>query len=330
MTKRSRTASPAASRPGVCQTEPQPPDRPALRFGLCCIFHSQPIRFRQTTARALLPLSRKERLRKLSAICLENVGGVGRALHYLAKNRIDAFRISTPLLPRYTHPQVGYRLDDLPDAAAIHAGFAAIRAFRRQHDIRLSLHPDQFNVLSSPRPEVVRNTLRELEYQGLLAELAGVEVINLHAGGVYGDKSAALARLRSRIADLPEAIRGRLTLENDDVSFSPADLLPFCRQEGIPFVYDVHHHRCLPDGMSEEEATAGCVETWQGLGREPYFHISSPKNGWGAGSPKPHADYIDPCDFPEEWKSLCATVDVEAKAKELAVLRLMADLGVQP
>jgi len=91
-------------------------------------------------------------------------------------------------------------------------------------------------------------------------------------------------------------------------------------------VYDVHHHRCNPDGLSVEEATSLAMATWHNLGREPYFHISSPKNGGREGSPKPHADYINPADFPSCWHEQNITVDVEAKAKELAVLRLMKNL----
>ena len=70
------------------------------------------------------------------------------------------------------------------------------------------------------------------------------------------------------------------------------------------------------------------MASWINLGREPYFHISSPKYGWHGSSPKPHADYIDPADFPVCWKGKNITVDVEAKAKELAVLRLKKDLEI--
>lgn len=100
---------------------------------------------------------------------------------------------------------------------------------RQEHDIRLSLHPDQFNVLSSPHSEVVKNTLAELEYQGLLAELIGADVINIHGGGVYGDKVLALKRLKDNFALLCIRVQSRITLENDDCSYSPADLTPFVR-----------------------------------------------------------------------------------------------------
>jgi UV DNA damage endonuclease len=297
-----------------------------IRFGLCCIFRQEPIRFRQVTAKTLLGLSRSDQLDRLSEICFHNVQSLHKSLKYVSVHDIGAFRILSPLLPRYTHPEVAYTLNDLNTGESIKKEFGRIRKLRQKHDIRLSFHPDQFNVLSSPRPKVIRNTFRELEYQGELADLVGAEVINLHAGGVYGNKEEALKRLQKNITQLPEPVLSRISLENDDVSFTPADLLPICQKLKIPMVYDVHHHRCNPDELTIEEATLRAVRTWQDLGREPYFHISSPKNGWLKGSPKPHADYIDPADFPSCWKDYNITVDIEAKAKELAVLKLMKEL----
>lgn len=270
--------------------------------------------------------SRTTQISLLSEICRHNVQSLRKALNYVVTHRIGAFRILSPLFPLFTHPSIHYQLDELPDAELIRKESAAIRAFRQTHDIRLSFHPDQFNVLSSPRREVINNTSRELAYHGLLAELVDAEVINLHAGGVYDDKDAALHRLRGTLKMLPDFVKSRITLENDDISYTPKDLLPLCEAEKIPMVYDIHHHRCLPDGFSEEEATERVVSLWHSLDREPYFHISSPKHGWNSKTPRVHADYIDPADFPPCWQGLTATVDVEAKAKELAVLKLQNDL----
>ena len=298
------------------------------RFGLCCIFRNEPIKFRQVTAKTIKGLPAQDHLQRLSQICLHNVQSLEKALGFVAENGIGAFRVLSPLFPRYTHPEIGYKLDDLPDRDEILELFGKIRTFRKLHDIRLSFHPDQFNVLSSPNPEVVKKTIEELRYQAMLAELIDADVINIHAGGVYGNKEKALQRLHKNLLDLPENIFNRLTLENDDVSYAPADLLPLCKSLNMPMVYDVHHHRCLPDGLSEEQVTKQVMSIWQAVEREPYFHLSSPKNGWKQGSPKPHADYINAADFPPCWKGLSATVDVEAKAKELAVLQLMNDLRV--
>jgi UV DNA damage endonuclease len=297
-----------------------------IRLGLCCLFKEQPIKFHRTTARRLGSLTRAEQVLQLSGLCLANIDSLLAALRFAAAHGIGAFRVLSQIFPLYTHPALGYRLDELPAAGTIRARLAAIARFRAAHDLRLSFHPDQFIVLSSPRPEVMASSGRELEYQAMVAELIGAEVINVHGGGAYGDKAAALARFRANFDNLSSRVRQRLTVENDDTSFTVRDLLPLCSDLHLPLVYDVHHHRCLPDGLSEEEATRLTAATWTRLNREPYFHLSSPRYGWGSGTPRPHADYIDPADFPRCWRDLAATVDVEAKAKELAVLRLKQEL----
>lgn len=298
-----------------------------LRFGLCCIFREEPVRFRQTTAKALLALSEKERLQKLSTICLENANSLVTALETVHRLGIGAFRVSSQFLPRYTHPVVGYTLDALPGCASIVACLKKVHQLRAERDIRLSFHPDQFVLLSSPSSEVTRKSIAELDYQAMLAEMIGADVVNIHAGGVYGDKQAALKRLRENFQHLPERVQSRLTLENDDVSYTVIDLLPTCRELGVPLVYDIHHHRCNRDSLTVQQATNASIATWEASGRgQAYFHLSSPKNGWQGNDPKPHAEMIDMRDFPAEWRDLDVTIDIEAKAKELAVIDVMKNL----
>ena len=297
-----------------------------MRFGLCCLFKNEAITFRTTTAKALSSLKRDAQLAKLSTICLHNVDNLHQAVETAHSLGIGAFRIMSPLFPRMTHPDVGYALGDLPEGGIIAQRMAATRALAMRYDLRLSFHPDQFVVLSSPHPEVVKNSLRELEYQGDLAVAIGADVINLHAGGVYGDKELALQRFAAVLGDLSPAVRSRLSVENDDTSYTVRDLLPLCSRSSLPLVYDVHHHRCNPDGLTTVEATELSAATWHAIGREPYCHLSSPRSGWQEGNPRPHADYIDLSDLPECWQGRIMTIDIEAKAKELAVVKLMAEL----
>ena len=297
-----------------------------MRFGLCCLFSNEPVFFRTTTAKALSVMNREDQLRKLSGICHDNARNLLLALETLQRLGIGAFRIMSPFFPRMTHPDVGYRFEELPDSDLIMLMLEKVRLFALDNHIRLSFHPDQFVVLSSPHPAVVTNSIRELEYQAQLAEIVGADVINIHAGGVYGDKRQSLQRFCQVFLLLPECVRIRLTLENDDVSYTVRDLLPVCERLSLPLVYDVHHHRCNPDDLSVEEATRLAGETWRRLGREQYCHISSPRAGWEGGNPRPHADYIEPADLPDCWRGRKMTVDVEAKAKELAVVRLMDEL----
>ena len=97
---------------------------------------------------------------------------------------------------------------------------------------------------------MVDKSITELEYQGEVAEWVAADVVNIHGGGAYGDKQKALADFARNLKRLSRPVRSRLTVENDDRTYTPTDLLPVCLAEGIPLVYDVHHHRCNRDGLS--------------------------------------------------------------------------------
>ena len=296
-----------------------------IRWGLCCIFREAPIRFRRATAAYLSRLSPDERKRHLSDVCLHNANSLREALQFCRHNGIHAFRINSQILPLKTHPQIGYAMSALPRSTAIVDTLKQCGTYCRQHNLRTSFHPDQFIVLSSPNPDVVRRSIADLKYQAQVAEWVNADVINVHAGGAYGNKNETLQRLAKRIRNLPRNIRRRLTLENDDRLYTPQDLLPLCEELRIPFVYDLHHHRCLPDGRNVKDTTEQALKTWN---REPLFHISSPLDSKGNGNSRNHHDYINPEDFPECWLNLNITVEVEAKAKELAVLKLMKDMQI--
>lgn len=296
----------------------------SLRLGLCCQFLDSPIRFRTATHRYVSTLSRAARRTYLAAIAADNAAALAAAIERCTELGIGAFRINSQMLPLGTHPVSGYALETLDEIGAIGAAFERARELARARDIRLSFHPDQFVVLNSERPEVVRSSAEELEFQAGMAELVGADTVVFHGGSAAGGVAQAAERLARGLELLSERARRVVALENDDRRFTPADLLPVCRRAGVPLVYDVHHHRCHGDGLSVEEATDLAAATWGG--REPYAHISSPRGGWSAGNPRPHADFIEVADFPRSWPRRGMTVDVEAKQKERAVLRLMEDL----
>ena len=293
------------------------------RLGLCCVFAEQPIKFRTTTAKAAGKLTRQNRFEKLAELCLDNARALLAALDYCHCHKIGCFRVNSRILPIKTHPQLGYRITDLPGGKEIVAHFERCGEFARQHGLRTTFHPDQFVVLNSPDPRVVRSSVSEIEYQTEVAQWIGADVINIHGGGGYGDKPAALRRFVRNLTGLSSEARKRLTVENDDKVYTPSDLFPLCVATGLPLVYDVHHHRCQPDSLTVTEATEQALGTWD---REPLFHISSPLGGWGGPRPNRHHDYINLGDFPVEWEPLDVTIEVEAKAKELAIHRLQTGL----
>lgn len=291
-------------------------------FGLCCQFTDASPRFRQATATYVLRLEPEQRRQYLADVTGANAIALLHAVERCAELGIGAFRIPSQLVPLATHPVAGIPIRDMPNGEAILRAYAAVRELARLRDIRLSFHPDQFVVLGSARPEVVEASVREMDHHGEIAALVGADTICLHGGGQVGGAEAAGARLLDGIERLGDAARCRLALENDDRVWAPAALLPLCDRAGVPFIYDVHHHRCLGDGVSVADITAASLASWGRAGRRAWFHLSSPRDGWGARDPRPHADYIDPADLPAEWHTLDVTVDVEAKAKEKAVLAI--------
>jgi UV DNA damage endonuclease len=297
-----------------------------IRLGLCCKFSKEPIRFRTTTATYLkkLALNGTDPKIHLSEIIKHNVTSLEAAITYCSNNHIGSFRIGSDFLPSVTHPDVKYTLNCLPDGAKIKSDLIKCKKLAERKNIRLTFHPSQFVILNSPNEQVVQNAIEDLEYHSALAELVGADVINIHVGGAYDDKASALKRFEENFVRLSKGVQKRLTLENDDKTYCPAEVLPLCQTLNIPFVYDVHHHRCHPDNLSIDEATDKALKTWD---REPLFHISSPLEGWGNPKPFRHHDFIDPNDFPKYWKSLeNLTIEIEAKAKEIAIEKIYQHL----
>ena len=300
----------------------------APRLGLCCQFLDAPIHFRRATHKYVSSLDAALGRAHLVDILRDNASALVAAVQHCSDIGIGSFRVSSQILPLATHPVSGYNLNEMDEHGDIRTLFGAAKTLATELDIRLSFHPDQFVVLNSERHTVVEASVEEMRVQGEIAVLCGADVLTLHAGSSAGGTAASLERLERGIEALSPAARVRLALENDDRRFTPASLFPLCERLAVPLVYDVHHHRCNPDTLSVTEATEMARSTWRE--REPHFHISSPRDGWGAADTRPHADYVIPDDFPDAWRGQCITVDVEAKAKERAVLALREALSSQP
>ena len=296
-----------------------------IRWGLCCQFADDGVHFRHATHRYVWSLEPRRRIDYLRDIARANAIALAHAVLRCHDVGIGAFRVNSQILPLTTHPVSGYTLDSIDPDGVIRRSFARAGELARELDVRLSFHPDQFVVLNSTRDDVVASSVRELDVQAYLASIIGADTITLHVGGMADGKNAAIDRLERNLSQLSDDARTRLALENDDRMFTVRDLHSFCRRTNVPLVYDVHHHRCNPDGYDIETATGLAIETWSG--REPWMHIASARDGREASNPRPHAEFIDPIDFPAEWMNRSLTVDVEAKAKDDAVLELRSRLA---
>lgn len=172
-------------------------------------------------------------------------------LEWNAANNIRFMRLSSEIFPFASHKEYGYSVDCAKDE------LAAAGALARKLGIRLTSHPGQFTVIGSPSPSIVEASIRELKMHADTFDLMGMDqdsVMILHGGGVYGDRPATLERMRETIKNkLPENVRNRLVLENDEISWSAEELLPICREFTIPMVFDFHHDMLRPSAKSPRE-----------------------------------------------------------------------------
>ncbi len=264
---------------------------------------------------------------RLRALIAQNLDGLAGLLAYNQTIGVTFFRISSQVIPFGSHPANALRWWD-----EFAPRLAEIGAYIRRTGTRHSMHPGQFTVLSSPRPDVVENAIADLEYHSRFLGALGLGAehkVVIHGGGVYGDKAAASARFVETYERLSERIRARLVLENDERSYSAADILDISRRCGIPIVFDALHDRILPSGpqADEPELLRRCFATWTPADDVPILHFSSQDP---TKQPGAHAPWVDPV----EYRAFAARTGfspadcmLEAKQKDLALLQLRQELA---
>ena len=286
-----------------------------------------------------------------SELILENLRNLTKIVSWNNQNGIKVYRMSSNMFPWMSE----YEFTDLPDYDKICNLLKGIGTLAMENGQRLSFHPGQFCVLASPNEEVVLNAMNELDKSAQIMDLMGLPEsrmakINIHVGGAYGNKKAALERFCKNFLRLQPSAQARLTVENDDKAnmYSVKDLYEgVYKVVGIPIVFDYFHHKFCTGGMTEEEALKLAASTWGDI--KPCTHYSESRRAekklvieqicknnnitmeqmqdWPtlAGHYKEfskikeqaHSDYIK-----EEIKDYGLDIDVvvEAKAKELAFM----------
>ncbi|MGN1400479.1 MAG: UV DNA damage repair endonuclease UvsE [Bacillus sp. (in: firmicutes)] len=272
-------------------------------------------------------LDKDERTGKLHNVTRRNLQNTMRMLLYNAAHEIFVYRLSSSIVPLATHPDVLWDF-----VTPFKQQWNEIGDFIKACNMRVSFHPNQFTLFTSPRAEITANSVRDLEFHYRMLTAMGVEdtsYMNIHVGGAYGDKQLSIERFHENIRQLPEPIKERLTLENDDKTYTATETLEVCSKQNIPLVFDFHHHLANECETGLSELLPYIFSTWERTGLPPKIHISSPKSDKAFRS---HADYVDPVFLQpllEELKVVNKDVDfmVEAKSKDIALLQLVEDLS---
>ncbi|WP_379158633.1 UV DNA damage repair endonuclease UvsE [Paenibacillus sp. sgz5001063] len=277
---------------------------------------------------------REAGLRRLEAITRGNLHNTLRLLKHNVGSEIRVYRLTSKLIPLATHPD----MQDWDPFAALAPDFAEVGNYVKKHGLRVSFHPDHFTVLSTPRPEVLASSIRDLQHHVDMLNAMGLPATaknNIHIGGAYGNKPVAASRFVEHFAQLPPAIQERITLENDDKTFTAPETLEVSRRLGLPMVLDIHHQWVNNEGELPWELWPEILKTWQtplalkdtlpGEGLPPKIHVSSPRS---PSDPRSHAEGVEPAPLLAFLKRIAAdtpAVDamIEAKAKDGALFGLM-------
>jgi len=255
-----------------------------------------------------------------------NLNCLERILQFNQENGIFFFRISSNSVPFASHPVM-----DFPWQKHFKDHLHTIGGFIKDNGMRVSMHPDQFILLNSPRHGVLERSLKELIYHAEFMELLGLDEshkIQLHVGGVYGDKKESIKRFISRYRSLPASIKKRLVIENDDRSYSSRDCVFISRNTGVPVVFDVLHHQLNNNGETMVEALQPVLITWKkkdGLTLVDYSSQEPDKR------PGAHAKTLDTSKFANfiyETQGMNFDIMLEIKDKEISALKATKIAGL--
>ena len=285
-----------------------------------------------TTGRSMIKRTFESKgLDYASELTLANAKDLDRIIDWNILNGFNFFRITSGLAPWKSE----YDWTDLKDLDEIKMYLHSAGVKAKTHNLRITSHPGPFNVLTSPHPHVVDNCVNDLTMHGDVFDMLGLtrtpyNKINIHIGGAYGDKPAAMKRFCENFNLLPESVKSRLTVENDDKAsmYSVKDLYhEVYNVIGVPIVFDYHHHKFCNGGLGEQEALELAISTWP-EGITPATHYSESRReeqGDDTIRVQAHSDYIY-----DKIDTYGNDIDimVEAKRKELAVQKYLEIHGV--
>lgn len=264
---------------------------------------------------------------KINSLIEENLDSLLKILEYNYKNNIHFYRMTSNLIPLATLEEVKFDyIYPYIDK------YKNIGKYANIHSIRIDMHPDQFCVLNSTNPKIVKNSINILEYSKKLLDAFDFNSpkIILHVGSSQGGKKKSLSRFRNNFRKLDKNIQDKIVLENDDKVFSVTDVLGLSKELNIPMVLDYHHYLCNNNGEKIEDLLQEIFNTWKDEVYPPKIHFSSPKSKLKKEF-RSHHDYINADEFirfVELAKSYTNELDImiEAKAKDFALFKLVREL----
>lgn len=288
-----------------------------VRVGYACLNLSMKESFRNYR----LATVEKEDREKITEVIWHNIRLLRQIVEYNVKHNIYVYRLSSDLVPFCTQPYIKKLYEEIVlNNEEMYHHFAAIRAMQEEYQLRLSIHPSQFNVLSSPKVDVVKRSVEEINGQTKWIRALKGENVVIHIGGSYGDKKSAIQRFCENLKYVDQQL---ISIENDDKTYHAEEVVEICQPRRLKWVYDYHHNRCHP---SENYRVEELIKAYP----PDKYHLST---GTPHTDSRPHAEYISASDYQHfvRFLSECgiseADVIFEAKKKNKAIFHILESCG---
>jgi len=280
----------------------------------------------------------------LKSLAMKNLEDLFKTIQWNVENNIKFYRMSSDMFPHCTnvfdndYTLLAYSLDSFNDI------LRQIGSYANKFGIRLTFHPNLYNVLNSPNDNVVIKTFRDLHLHATVMNLMGLNnnsIIILHGGGVYGNKIESMIRWIDNFNKLPDYIKERIVLENDETNYSINDVINISKSiksfkniNTIPIVLDIFHYQCYNLYIKKRQSLELQIpiidvlplikNTWDSSNRIMKLHISEQMPDSVIGT---HSDYIKSIpqyliNFANQIKPDNIYLMCECKSKELCLLQL--------
>ena len=285
--------------------------RPRIGFVSNVIIGEEKLYYRT----AKLASIQKYGLDKIIDIYTSNIQTAEQVIRYCASNKISYYRIGT-LFPFSGHESIGSfdYINHFDDQLYELGQLIKIK------DIRISFHASEYCVLNSKNPEVVKNSIKEIENTVKIIdklELPENNKIIVHAGSSEGGPESAVKRFADVFDKLNEPLKKRITLENDDKAFSFSKVFEIHKLTKIPLTIDIFHHRILnPEHIDEIEALKTAIATWGGLVPEIHYSCRSLVNE-KKGAHSENIDVEDLLNFLDKTSELTYDIMLEIKSTNI-------------
>ena len=300
----------------------------------------QPLNYRGTTIKWLRE-NQDLAQERVYDIVEHNLNATERLVDYVASLPLSQrmLRIGSDMLPAYTHEDYGHYTKSNFITDTIAGKLSSIGDKSRKNGVRLSMHPGQFTVLASDRPDVVENSIKEFEYHADIIRYMGYGrefqdfKCNVHISGAQGP-----AGIKAILPRLSKEARNTITIENEENKWGLNETLELA--DDLALVLDIHHHWCREGEYIQptDDRFKRVVDSWRGVrpamhysvSREDYLVDHDPnvlpdmksllEQGYKKGKLRAHSDYMWN-NAVNEWAGSFrehADIMVEAKAKNLA------------